>query len=239
MVEEHPWGWALRRVEADDAEGEPASCWKDATGAFGAPSEEYRFEGDSGRWGVRVFPRQRVLAATMAPGGRIELPAGWWSTFQEGLDRPFGAGPEGTGIADLERCERRGWLEEEIPALKLVSGWHATDSGHGDTEMLHRVAWAAMAGERLSPGAVLDCRDWIREGDSEGDLADTFLFLHQTHGARWLGLEPFPSVNVERALERAHCDAQGGVFGVWIGQGPRVQRASWMRLGPWVPSLPR
>lgn len=239
VIEEHPWGWALRLAESEEPEADVPSSWRDATGAFGAPSEEYRLEGQSGRWGVRLFPRQRVLAATEVPGGRIDVPEGWWSTFQGGLDRPFGAGAEGTSILDLERCERRGWREDDLAGLKLVSDWHAMDPLHGDTEMLHRVAWKGKNGSRLSEGAVLDCRGWIRTGDSEENLADTFLYLHQTHGVRWLGLEPFPSVEVERALERAHCDAQGGLFGVWIGEGPKQHRASWMRLGPWVPRLPR
>jgi hypothetical protein len=138
----------------------------------------------------------------------------------------------------LVRCERRGWGESELGGLHLVEHWHRTDPSHGDTEVLHRLVWV---GEELPRGgdAVLDCRGWLRKGDSERDLADAFLYLHQTHRVRWLGLDAFPDPEVVRALERAHGDSQGDLHAVWLGAPLPKRRTEWMRLGPWLPDLPR
>ncbi len=124
-----------------------------------------------------------------------------------------------------------------MEGLRLVRHWHGYDPGHGDTEILHRLSWVGAPIPR-DAGLVLDCRDWVRSGDSEKDLADGFLYLHQTHGVRWLGLEPFPSPTVVRALDRAHCDCQGDLFAVWLGAPAPGRRTNWMRLGPWIMDIP-
>jgi len=249
VVEENDAGWRLSEG-AGDAEGLRPQRLVDRTGAFGAPAEEVRLAGRSGTWTLRVFPERRVLAAGPVPGGRLDLPQGWWWEDEpDARPWPIGIGADGTGLEDLESCERRGWQRwlpgKEAPdgpdsdgAFMLVAGWHAHDPRHGDTAILRRSA--PREGEallrsrfgRTDVGVALDCRGILDPEDTEDQIADAFLFLHQCLGARWLALEAPPSTRVERALERAHMDAQGEVFAVWIAAGFPAGRSSWKRLGP-------
>ncbi len=237
LVEERGRDWSVRLVLDGEEQAMAPARWQDGSGAFGAPSEEYRFEGLAGRWRLRVFPRERVVAAGAMVEGTLSLPPGWWLESEGQADLPVGFGPPGTDVLDLVRCERRGWQESEIAGLRLLCKWHGYDPRHGDTELLHRLGWVGARKPRES-GLVLDCRGWVQPGDHENDLADAFLYLHQTHGVRWLGLDAFPSPQVERALERAHCDCQGDLFAVWLGTPIPARRTNWMRLGPWLLDLP-
>lgn len=249
IVEENDVGWTIREV-AGEVEGLRPQRLVDRTGAFGAPVEEVRLSGRSGTWTLRVFPERRVLAAGEVPGGTLDLPWDWWSEEVPGSRPwPIGMGADGTGPEDLEACERRGWQrwlpgmgspgrQDSTAAFVLVEGWHAHDVRHGDTPILRRSA--PREGEatlrsrfgRTDIGVALDCRGILDPADTEDQIADAFLFLHQCLGARWLALEAPPSPVVERALERAHMDAQGDVFAVWIASGFPPERTSWKRLGP-------
>jgi hypothetical protein len=172
------------------------------------------------------------------------------STGQE-AGRNLGFGAQGTSVEALERCERRGWdaglseFDSDAPTntrFSILSGWHRRDDAHGDTAVLHRLApieGEASLRERLRSGSAgrirwaLDCRALIEDEDTEDALADAFLFAHQAFGARWLCWDAPPSALVVRALERAHMDAQGELFGVWLA-GPEAipARSAWRRLGP-------
>jgi len=253
VVQEDATGWAFLEHEKPADALAPLRL-KDRTGAFGAPFEEFRLPGKSGTWAVRLYPHQKVIAASSPPAGRLVLPKGWWA--EESVDSPgmeWGMGPSGTRPSDLECCERRGWEpwatrcsdglgsgEPNHPAsteIVILSEWHAMDPGHGDTEILHRAASREEGGalrRRLAAEcpSALDCRAILRETDTEAQLADAFLFLHQCHGARGLALEGPPSRKVANALERAHMDAQGDLFAAWIVERPVPGRTWWKRLGP-------
>lgn len=239
MVEEGERGWSLYPAPGIRGEEEVPDRWRDSSGAFGAPSEEYGLDGQTGRWRLRVYPRERVLAAGAVPQGNLDVPPGWWSSLETDAELPWGCGPQGTSLDDLVRCERRGWGDSELGGLHLVENWHRTDPSHGDTEVLHRLVWVGKCLPRGDDSVVLDCRGWLRKGDSERDLADAFLYLHQTHRVRWLALDAFPDPEVVRALERAHGDSQGDLHAVWLGAPLQDRRTEWMRLGPWLPDLPR
>lgn len=252
QVEENAEGWTIREVESGIAEGDRPLRWSDASGAFGGASDEFRLEGRSGVWDLRVFSKARVVSSGPVPGGTLRRPAGWWmdSTGQE-AGRNLGFGAQGTSVEALERCERRGWdaglseFDSDAPTntrFSILSGWHRRDDAHGDTAVLHRLApieGEASLRERLRSGSAgrirwaLDCRALIEDEDTEDALADAFLFAHQAFGARWLCWDAPPSALVVRALERAHMDAQGELFGVWLA-GPEAipARSAWRRLGP-------
>ena len=251
LVEEGDAGWSVREAGDETITGERPPRWSDGTGAFGAASDEFRLEGRSGTWDLRVYRRLRVVSATQVPGGRLRLPEGWWrASGEERSPQALGFGAPDTSLADLERSERRGWEgwipstgEGTVPApFSVLSDWHHRDTRHGDTEVLHRMAPIDGEGslrDRLRDGGpgssvlALDCRKLVLETDTEDGLADGFLFAHQAFGARWLCWDAPPPVVVVNALERAHMDAQGELFGVWIAGGnPIPGRASWRRLGP-------
>lgn len=252
QVEESAEGWAIREAESGSAEGLRPLRWSDATGAFGGASDEFRLEGRSGVWDLRVFSQARVVASGPVPGGTLRRPGGWWMDSagrEEG--RSLGFGAPGTSVDALERCERRGWdawlsgLESGgrmDTRFSILSGWHEYDEAHGDTAFLHRLApieGEATLRDRLRSGVeagvrwALDCRRLVEDADTEDALADGLLYLHQAFGARWLCWDAPPSALVVRALERAHMDAQGELFGVWLA-GPQdiPARSAWRRLGP-------
>lgn len=250
LVRESAAGWSIEVADRESAVGKRPMRWTDRSGAFGAPSDEIRLEGRSGTWGLRVYAESRVVAAAEVPGGRLSLPPGWWqSTNEECADRPVGFGEQGSSVRDLERCERRGWeswvLREMAGAAQRVSfsvvrSWHRADASYGDTPLLHRMApveGEAVLRERLREGrgvrVALDCEGLVEDSDTEDQLADGFLFAHQAFGARWLCWNAPPSTKVVRALERAHMDAQGELFGVWLaGSAILPARAPWRGLGP-------
>lgn len=250
QVVEDPQGWSILEPREQDATGDRPVRWSDATGAFGAASDEFRMEGRSGVWDLRVYRSCPVISASPVPGGRLRLPVGWWREEAEAGARA-GMGNSGTTSRDLERCERRGWEAwirpiggevSEARLFRIVGGWHHHDATHGDTPLLHGMApigGEASLRETLRKGEsgpvelALDCRNLDLEGVSEDHLADGFLFAHQAFGARWLCWDAPPSEQVARALERSHMDAQGELFGVWVAGGePLPARAAWRRLGP-------
>ena len=252
LVEERDQGWSIREAGSACATGDRPPRWSDATGAFGVASDEFRLEGRSGVWDLRVFPRERVIAASSVPGGQLEMPHGWWmDPGGEEAPRSLGFGASGTSVDVLERCERRGW-EAGLHALgdgsdgetrfSIVRSWHKHDTNHGDTAILHRmtpIEGEASLRERLRSGCsptsatALDLQDLVEDADAEDGLADGFLFAHQAFGARWLCWNAPPSAVVVRALERAHMDSQGELFGVWLaGASPVPCRSAWRRLGP-------
>lgn len=252
QVQEGEEGWSVRETDGEDASSESPPRWSDGTGAFGAASVEFRLEGRSGTWDLRVYERLKVASAAQVPGGRIRLPEGWWmASGEERSPSALGFGAPGTSVEDLERGERRGW-EAWIPSadgdvgpaatFAIVGNWHRVDERHGDTAILNRMApigGEAFLRDRLrgrpgSPLLALDCRDLVEATDTEDGLADGFLFAHQAFGARWLCWDAPPSAVVAKALERAHMDAQGELFGVWVARGGEAvpARAPWRRLGP-------
>lgn len=252
QVLEDSEGWSILEPLAQDATGDRPVRWSDATGAFGAACDEFRLAGSSGTWDVRVYRNRCVMSASPVPGGRLRIPDGWWrEETGEGAGASVGLGRPGTSSRDLERSERRGWeawIEprgvdaSEPRTFSIVERWHRHDETHGDTEFLHGMApigGEALLREALRNGAsgpvalALDCRDLDVEEHTEDHLADGFLFAHQAFGARWLCWNAPPSAKVVRALERAHMDAQGELFGVWVARGePLPSRAPWRRLGP-------
>lgn len=252
LVEEKGDGWSIREADSGSATGDRPPRWSDATGAFGVASDEFRLEGRSGVWDLRVFARDRVVAAAPVPGGVLEMPQGWWMDPEGGdATRSLGFGASGTSVDVLERCERRGWEaglhatgdgSDAETRFSIVRAWHRHDKSHGDTAILHRMApieGEASLRERLRSGCsptaamALDCQDLVEDADAEDGLADGFLFAHQAFGARWLCWNAPPSAVVVRALERAHMDSQGELFGVWLaGPSPVPARSPWRRLGP-------
>lgn len=252
QVEEKEDGWSIREAEPGCATGIRPLRWSDATGAFGVASHEFRLDGRSGVWELRVYPSERVVASSPVPGGRLDLPRGWWvDPGGQEAARSLGFGATGSSVCTLERCERRGWISTLLATERtsgpgslftIVRGWHGWDASHGDTEILHRMApleGEAALRETLRAGIgsktipALDCRGIVEESDTEEGLADGFLFAHQAFGARWLCWSAPPPPIVVRALERAHMDSQGDLFGVWLASGdPVATRSAWRRLGP-------